>query len=87
MHITAQARAEATYRIEFDDIACQPRSVIAQVIVDVIETLQPIEVVVSASSGKLVAYVVVPSDVMPELLDRKADALRAKWETIVFRGA
>lgn len=84
-------RAAATYRITFDDLfmvqkhpvapAHGDTDLLARRIADVLHALHPVEIRVSANDpvGAIVAYVCVPADVMPEAIDRKADALRARW--------
>jgi len=84
-------RAEACYRVQFDRVhmpgigdvepATMDLDLLGRRIADVLHTFSPVEIRVSASDcqGALVAYVLVPADVMPEAIDRKADALRAKW--------
>jgi hypothetical protein len=76
-------RSEATYRIVFGDVARKPIGDVARKVADVLSAFQAAEITVSAHTGDLVAYVTIPADVLPEDLDRKADALRAQWEATI----
>lgn len=79
MPVIDLVRAQSTYRVAFDG-ACVDGRVedLARRIADIIHEMEPVEIRVDAEAT-FVAYVLVPADVMPEAIDRKADALRTKW--------
>lgn len=80
--INEPLRSEAQYRITFDGIACEPHDILARRIVDVLAAFNDggtTEIRVDAATGSLAVYVMIPADIPPETLDKKAEALRAAW--------
>ncbi|HEY8926589.1 MAG TPA: hypothetical protein VIU64_19535 [Polyangia bacterium] len=75
-------RVLASYRIDFDGVASLPREAIATRIVDVLSEFQGVQELRVIAGGALSAYVSIPYDVDPEILDSKARALRLRWDSL-----
>jgi hypothetical protein len=76
--IAERARSEAQYPITFEGFVTHARDVLATRIVDIVDTFAVSELRIT-SSGEVTAYVYIPADMLPESLDKLADALREKW--------
>lgn len=75
-------RSAASYRVAFDGVGSEPTALVALKVAGVLRAFPGIsEIRVTAQDG-LVIFTSVPVDVLPEVLDRKADTLRAQWAAV-----